>query len=432
MNEAHISPVDSFETTTLDTGLRVVSVTLPHTLAVSLSIYVASGSRYESDASAGISHYVEHMLFKGTKSWPTARKISEAVEGVGGNLNASTGHEIVNYWARVPAPKLEIAADVICSLVKEPILDAAEFEKERNVILEELDMTRDDPQSRIAMLAEEITFPDHPLGRDIGGSRESLETLTRDDLVRHISDEYAPAAGVVCVVGRMSHKEAVEVVEKILGDWGIDRSPKQRSVSRGLASGKVARVEHRDIEQANVCLTMPGISYEDPDRWTLSLVNGILGGGMSSRLFQRIREELALAYAVQSFSQSHSDQGYFGVYAGVSPKNATAAVDAILIELSRFAETVTSDELNRAREYLKGRLVLGTEDTRGVVSWVGRQEALVGRVVTVAEALDNIDATSLEDVRRVAARIFDSSNYRLAVLGPFESSKEFDAQLTAA
>lgn len=432
MNEAHISPVDSFETTTLDTGLRVVSVTLPHTLAVSLSIYVASGSRYESDASAGISHYVEHMLFKGTKSWPTARKISEAVEGVGGNLNASTGHEIVNYWARVPAPKLEIAADVICSLVKEPILDAAEFEKERNVILEELDMTRDDPQSRIAMLAEEITFPDHPLGRDIGGSRESLETLTRDDLVRHISDEYAPAAGVVCVVGRMSHEEAVEVVEKILGDWGIDRSPKQRSVSRGLASGKVARVEHRDIEQANVCLTMPGISYEDPDRWTLSLVNGILGGGMSSRLFQRIREELALAYAVQSFSQSHSDQGYFGVYAGVSPKNATAAVDAILIELSRFAETVTSDELNRAREYLKGRLVLGTEDTRGVVSWVGRQEALVGRVVTVAEALDNIDATSLEDVRRVAARIFDSSNYRLAVLGPFESSKEFDAQLTAA
>lgn len=432
MNEAHISPVDSFEATTLDTGLRVVSVTLPHTLAVSLSIYVASGSRYESDASAGISHYVEHMLFKGTKSWPTARKISEAVEGVGGNLNASTGHEIVNYWARVPAPKLEIAADVICSLVKEPILDAAEFEKERNVILEELDMTRDDPQSRIAMLAEEITFPDHPLGRDIGGSRESLETLTRDDLVRHISDEYVPAASVVCVVGRMSHEEAVEVVEKILGDWGIDRSPKQRSVSRGLASGKVARVEHRDIEQANVCLTMPGISYEDPDRWTLSLVNGILGGGMSSRLFQRIREELALAYAVQSFSQSHSDQGYFGVYAGVSPKNATAAVDAILIELSRFAETVTSDELNRAREYLKGRLVLGTEDTRGVVSWVGRQEALVGRVVTVAEALDNIDATSLEDVRRVAARIFDSSNYRLAVLGPFESSKEFDAQLIAA
>ena len=432
MNEAHISPVDSFETTTLDTGLRVVSVTLPHTLAVSLSIYVASGSRYESDASAGISHYVEHMLFKGTKSWPTARKISEAVEGVGGNLNASTGQEIVNYWARVPAPKLEIAADVICSLVKEPILDAAEFEKERNVILEELDMTRDDPQSRIAMLAEEITFPDHPLGRDIGGSRESLETLTRDDLVRHISDEYAPAAGVVCVVGRMSHGEAVEIVEKFLGDWGIDRSPKQRSVSRGLASGKVARVEHRDIEQANVCLTMPGISYEDPDRWTLSLVNGILGGGMSSRLFQRIREELALAYAVQSFSQSHSDQGYFGVYAGVSPKNATAAIDAILIELSRFAETVTSEELNRAREYLKGRLVLGTEDTRGVVSWVGRQEALVGRVVTVAEALDNIDATSLEDVRRVAARIFDSSNYRLAVLGPFESSKEFDAQLTAA
>ncbi|MCY4109941.1 MAG: pitrilysin family protein [Chloroflexi bacterium] len=432
MSVAPASPVDSYEMTTLDNGLRVVSVTLPHTMAISFSIYFATGSRYESDASAGISHYLEHMLFKGTRSWPSAREISEAVEGVGGHLNAATGQEIVHYWARVPAPKLELAADVVCSLIRDPILDAGEFEKERKVILEELDMTRDDPHSRISMLAEEVTFPGHPLGRDIGGRRESLESLTREDLVRHLSREYVPRAGVACVAGRMSHGEAVAVVDKFLGGWGLGRSTQSRNVTKGLAFGNTVLNEHRDIEQANLCLTMPGISYEDSDRWTLALVNGILGSGMSSRLFQRIREELALAYAVQSFSQSYSDQGLFGVYAGVSPRSATSAVDAVLTELRRFAETVTPDELNRAREYLKGRLVLGMEDTRGVVSWLGRQEALVGRIVTVAEVLESIEATTLDDVRRVADRIFDSSNYKLAVLGPFESEKQFEAQLAAA
>ena len=431
MSAVHSNPVDSYQMTVLDNGLRVVTVTLPHTLAVSFSIYFASGSRYEVEAQAGISHYVEHMLFKGTKSWPTARKISEAVEGVGGNLNASTGHEVVNYWARVPAPKLDLAANVICSLIREPLVDREEFEKERNVILEELDMTRDDPQSRVSMMAEEITFPDHPLGRDIGGSRTSLETVTRDDLLEHIADEYVPSAGVVGVVGRMSHSDAVGIVEKFLGNWRTGCSMQVRNGTQGLGRGKAVSVEHRAIEQANVCLTMPGIAYEDPDRWPLALVNGILGAGMSSRLFQRIREELALAYAVQSFSQSHSDQGFFGVYAGVSPQRATSAVDAILNELRGFAETVTHAELHRAREYLKGRLVLGTEDTSGVVSWIGRQEALVGRIVTVTEALQHIDEITLDDVRRVAERIFDPCNYRLAVLGPFECGDEFEAQLLA-
>ena len=431
MSTANQSPVDSYELTRLDNGIRVVSATHPHTRGVSLAIYFASGSRYESNATAGISHYVEHMLFKGTKKWPTARDISEAVEGVGGNINASTGKEIVNYWVRVPASKFDLAAEVVCSLVREPILDQAEFEKERKVILEELDMTRDDPQSRISMLAEEITFPGHPLGRDVGGTSDSLQSLTRDDLVRHIADEYSPSSAVVSVAGPASHSDVLEVIERFLGEWAGGASG-NREGTPGLATGQTVAVEHRAIEQANICLTMPGIAYEDPDRWTLALLNVILGDGMSSRLFQRIREELALAYAVQSFSHSHSDQGFYGVYAGVSPESAPGAIDAILEELRRFRGSVTADELTRSREYLKGRLVLGTEDTGGVVSWIGRQEALMGRILTVAEVLENFEAVALEDINRVAERIFDPRNYRLAVLGPFESGDEFESRLAAA
>lgn len=427
-----ISPIDSYQLAVLPNGLRVVTVTLPHTLAVSFSLYLASGARYESDLHAGISHYVEHIVFKGTGKWPSARLISEAVEGVGGHLNASTGKELVNYWARVPAAKLELAAEVICSLVRDPILDPTEVEKERSVILEELDMALDDPQSRISMLAEEVTFPDHPLGRDTGGTRESLHSIDRDALAGHIGKEYVPPQAVVAVAGPPSHDEMVAVVERFLGDWKNGAASPERLRSRGVASGQAAIVEKRATEQANMCLTMPGIAYEDPDRWALGLLNVILGDGMSSRLFQRLREELALTYSVYSFSLSLSDQGFYGIYAGVNPKRAPEAVDAILLELGRLETTLQQEELDRAKEYTKGSLVLGTEDTRGVVGWVGRQQALVGRIVTIAEALAMIERVNLADLGRVAARIFKPANYRLAVLGPFESEAPFLAQLGAA
>ena len=432
LTDSNHLPVDAYELTQLPGGAAVVSVTVPHTRAISFSILLRAGSRFETDALAGVSHFVEHIVFKGTNGWPTAKSISEAIEGVGGSLNASTGREIVTYWARVPEPKFEQAVSVISSLVTEPINDPDEVEKERDVILEELAMSRDDPHSRIGMISDEVTFPGHALGRDIAGTPESLNNIDRDELAGFMDAQYVPSSVVVAVAGNRTHAEVVDTVGGRLGDWKVDAPPAARETTIGVASGQAVRVENWEGEQANFVLTMPGIRYEDPDRWALSLMNVILGDGMSSRLFQRIREELALAYSVYSFPVAHSDQGIFGVYSGVSPDKAELALGAVMEELARFGETVSADELDRAREYVRGRLLLGTEDTRGAVHWVGRQLALTGNIVTIEETLANIDAVTLEDLRRVAERILRPEDFRLAVLGPFDGDAGFQSLLAGS
>ena len=311
LTDSNHLPVDAYELTQLPGGATVVSVTVPHTRAISFSILLRAGSRFETDALAGVSHFVEHIVFKGTNGWPTAKSISEAIEGVGGSLNASTGREIVTYWARVPEPKFEQAVSVISSLVTEPINNPDEVEKERDVILEELAMSRDDPHSRIGMISDEVTFPGHALGRDIAGTPESLNNIDRDELAGFMDAQYVPSSVVVAVAGNRTHAEVVDTVGGRLGDWKVDAPPAARETTIGVASGQAVRVENWEGEQANFVLTMPGIRHEDPDRWALSLMNVILGDGMSSRLFQRIREELALAYSVYSFPVAHSDQGHF-------------------------------------------------------------------------------------------------------------------------
>ncbi len=432
LTDSNHLPVDAYELTQLPGGATVVSVTVPHTRAISFSILLRAGSRFETDALAGVSHFVEHIVFKGTNGWPTAKSISEAIEGVGGSLNASTGREIVTYWARVPEPKFEQSVSVISSLVTEPINDPDEVEKERDVILEELAMSRDDPHSRIGMISDEVTFPGHALGRDIAGTPESLNNIDRDELAGFMDAQYVPSSVVVAVAGNRTHAEVVDTVGGRLGDWKVDAPPAARETTIGVASGQAVRVENWEGEQANFVLTMPGIRHEDPDRWALSLMNVILGDGMSSRLFQRIREELALAYSVYSFPVAHSDQGIFGVYSGVSPDKAELALGAVMEELARFGETVSADELDRAREYVRGRLLLGTEDTRGAVHWVGRQLALTGNIVTIEETLANIDAVTLEDLRRVAERILRPEDFRLAVLGPFDGDAGFQSLLAGS
>ena len=432
MTDSNHLPVDAYEMTQLPNGATVVSVTVPHTRAISYSVLLRAGSRFETDLVAGISHFVEHIVFKGTKSWPTAKAISEAIEGVGGGLNASTGREIVTYWARVPEPKFEQAVSVISSLVTEPINDRDEVEKERDVILEELAMSRDDPHSRIGMISDEVTFPGHALGRDIAGTPESLKNIDREGLAGFMDTQYVPSSVVIAVAGNRTHAEVLDSVGKRFGDWKAGTAPAERETTIGIARGQAVRVENWDGEQANFVLTMPGIKHEDPDRWALSLMNVILGDGMSSRLFQRIREELALAYSVYSFPVMHSDQGAFGVYSGVSPDKAQLALGAVMDELARFGKTVTADELDRAREYVRGRLLLGTEDTRGAVHWVGRQLALTGKIITIDETLASIDAVTLEDLRRIAERILRPEDYRLVVLGPFEGDAGFESLLAGS
>ena len=431
MLEIAANPIDQAESTTLENGLRVVSATMPNTQAVSFAVLINAGSRFETSAQAGISHFIEHLVFKGTRRWPTPRAISEQIEGVGGVLNASTGKELVTYWCKVPAPRFAKGSSVISSLVTEHLIPAEDVDRERSVILEEIDMYYDDPHSMTELLSERITYPDHPMGRDIIGSRETLNAIERDDLLDFISNRYEPRSTVVAVAGKPSHAEAVAMAECEFGNWASDRAPAQRDYSDGRVTGQALHVEERSTEQANMLLTMPAPAQNDPDRFALSLLNAALGQGMSSRLFQRIREQMGLAYAVYAYWHPSSDQGHFGVYAGVSPDKAVSALEAIKSELGLALNGLDPDELERAREFVRGRLILGTEDTRGVLAWIGRQTALYDRVLPLSEAVAQIDAVTSDDVVRVAERVLDPANFRLAVLGPFADAAPFEAALSS-
>ena len=423
------NPIDQAESTTLDNGLKVVSATMPNTQAVSYAVLINAGSRFEDSDQAGISHFIEHLVFKGTRRWPTPRAISEQIEGVGGVLNASTGKELVTYWCKVPAPRFAKGSSVISSLVTEHLIPAEDVDRERSVILEEIDMYYDDPQSMTELLSERITYPDHPMGRDIIGSRETLNAIDRGDLLDFISKRYEPHSTVVAVAGKPSHAETVAMAEREFGSWASDRAPAQRDYSDGRVTGRALHVEERSTEQANMLLTMPAPAQNDPDRFALSLLNAALGQGMSSRLFQRIREQMGLAYAVYAYWHPSSDQGHFGVYAGVSPDKAVSALEAIKSELGLAMKGLDPDELERAREFVRGRLILGTEDTRGVLAWIGRQTALYDRVLPLSEAVARIDSVTSDDVVRVAERVLDPANFRLAVLGPFADTGPFEAAL---
>ena len=429
MLEIAANPIDQAESTTLENGLRVVSATMPNTQAVSFAVLINAGSRFENSAQAGISHFIEHLVFKGTRRWPTPRAISEQIEGVGGVLNASTGKELVTYWCKVPAPRFGKGSAVISSLVTEHLIPADDVDRERSVILEEIDMYYDDPQSMTELLSERITYPGHPMGRDIIGSRETLNSIERGDLLEFIANRYEPHSTVVAVAGKPSHAEAVAVAEREFGSWASDRAPARREYSDGRVKGQALHVEERATEQANMLLTMPAPAQNDPDRFALSLLNAALGQGMSSRLFQRIREQMGLAYAVYAYWHPSSDQGHFGVYAGVSPDKAVSALEAIKSELGLALAGLADDELERAREFVRGRLILGTEDTRGVLAWIGRQTALYDRVLPLSEAVAQIDAVTSDDIVRVAERVLEPANFRLAVLGPFADAGPFEAAL---
>ena len=387
------------------------------------TLYDESGRAY-IDCVAGVG-----VASVGHANPDVARAISEQIEGVGGVLNASTGKELVTYWCKVPAPRFGLGSSVISSLVTEHLIPEEDVDRERRVILEEIDMYYDDPHSMTELLSERITYPDHPMGRDIAGTAQTLNSIERDDLLEFIAARYEPHSTVVAVAGKPTHAEAVALAEREFGGWGGERGPAVRQFSDGRPSGRALVVEERATEQANVLLTMPAPAQNDPDRFALSLLNAALGQGMSSRLFQRIREQMGLAYAVYAYWHAASDQGHFGVYAGVSPDKAVAALEAIKSELALALAGLDPDELERAREFVRGRLILGTEDTRGVLAWIGRQTALYDRVLPLSEAVAQIDAVTAEDVVRVAERVLNPDNFRLAVLGPFATEEPFAAAL---
>ncbi len=412
-------------------GARMLTATLPDRASASLVLMFAVGSRFEHDRIGGISHFIEHLFFKGTRRRPSAKDIAEAIEGVGGVMNASTDKELTVYWTRVPADRLELAIDVLCDIVSESQLAPDEVDRERMVILEELKMYQDQPQDYVHSLYEQIMWPGHPLGRDIIGTLESVSQTSRDDLVGYIRDHYQLTNLVIGLSGGIDPEAAAQMMENHLtlpaaGPNGAGYTPAPAPLERAAVL-----LHPKKTEQAHICLGTRGVSYLDPDRYALDLINTVLGEGMSSRLFLEIRERRGLAYDVHSYTSKHSDGGYFAVYLGVDPKKAEESVDAVQSELRKMVEhEVPADELTKAKEFTKGRLRLGLESTNALASWLCQQELLTGKTKTVEEVVQIVDSLTAADLKRVAGRVLDAPT-QLAIIGPFESDAPFRSAVGA-
>lgn len=405
-------------------GARLVTEAMPERQSTSLVFMFAGGSRLEDDRLAGVSHFIEHLFFKGTRRRRSSKEIADAIEGVGGFVNASTDKELTAYWARLPSEHMALGFDVLFDIVSNSRLDPADVERERMVILEELRMYQDQPQDYVQNLFEELIWPGHPLGRDIAGTERSVSQLSRDDILEYADARYRLPNLVIGAAGTLDEREILEVVS---GGLSLRRNGNGLSpaATPEPLSGPKVLVKRRDTEQAHICLGTRAFSYLHPDRYALDLLNTVLGEGMSSRLFLNIRERLGLAYDVHSFTQKHRDTGYLGVYIGVDPKKAVDAVNAVMSELRSLSETeVAAEEMARAKEFTKGRLRLELETTNGVAFWLTYQELLLGEIKTIDEELALVDAVTAADVKRVAEELLRGP-FQMSVIGPFARDSAF-------
>ncbi len=419
------TPAASVEPTidVLANGLRVVVTAIPHSQAAVLAAYVGVGSRDEARATLGLSHYLEHMLFKGTASRPEPTAISAAIEGAGGSLNAFTSRELTCYWNRVPFDRLPLAMDVLADSVRHSLLAEAEIERERTVICSEIRRAHDQPGQRVGQLLTQAAYGEQPLGWEIAGDLDSVDAITRDHLAAHIETWYRPANIVLSVAGNVGREQVLELAERHWADgWpaGALASIPARLRAADAMSSELTQVEPRDLEQCNLALALRAISRLDPDRYALALMNEVLGGGMSSRLFTEIREKRGLAYSVGSHPSAFADAGHLTIMAGVTAEHILETVDVALEELQRMAaKPVAAEELERVREHAIGSFRLGLD---AAASWCHRAGGMLlanGTIEQVEETIAGYESVTAAEIQRVAQRIVREDNLAAAVVGPF-------------
>jgi predicted Zn-dependent peptidase len=415
--------------TVLPGGLRVITESIPTVRSVAFGIWVGVGSRDETPSQAGATHYLEHLLFKGTKR-RAALDISAAIESVGGDINAFTAKEFTCYYARVLDADLPLAVDVVADMVASSRIATADVESERDVVLEEIAMRDDDPSDAVHDLAASRMWGSAPLGRPILGTAESITSLSRAAIHRYYKRKYRPENVVVAAAGNLDHSRVVRLVRSAFDAAGFldsEADPAAPRVGgRGPKAYRGVSVLERPTEQANLVLAMPGLSRTDERRFALGVLNAALGGGMSSRLFQEIREKRGLAYSVYSYASQFADAGMMGVYVGCQPKKVDQVLGLAREALADVAEHgITADELARGKGQLRGGLVLGLEDTGSRMGRLAKAELVYHELPSVDELLNTIDAVTLDDVREVAAAVLAGSP-ALAVVGPFADADRFE------
>ncbi len=409
-----------YRKTVLDNGITVISEPVESVRSVALGVWFAVGSRDESPAEAGMSHFMEHMMFKGTSA-RSARDISEQFDRLGAELNAFTSKEYTCYYSRFVDEHLERAFEILADMVVDSQLDDESAQSERKVVIEEIARMEDAPDDHIHELFSHALWPDHPIGLPILGSRETVGGFDHAKSVAFRSKHYVTGNCVIAAAGNIDHDVLVALTERFLGS--LTPGPRSvRAVADAAGSGQISVLE-KDTEQAHICYGVATMNAHHPERFALAILDGILGSGMSSRLFQEIREKRGLVYSVYSFSALYQDTGEFAVYAGTRPDNAEEVIGLIRAEMERIASHgVNADELDRVRQAAKGHLVLGMEATRMRMTRLGKNEITGGEILSADEIMERFDAVTMGDLRRVSGEVLSAEKV-LAVIGPFTSAQ---------
>lgn len=422
-------------THTLSNGLTVLFVDTQAFPSLTTLLFVGSGSRYESEKNNGIAHFFEHMAFKGTKKYKDAFTISSIIEGFGGSFNAFTGQDYTGYYVKAPAKHVEKSTDVIADMIQHPLLEEKEIEKEKGVIVQEIMMYEDTPQRKVFDIYDELLYGGTPLGMEIAGSPQTVNSFTKKTFTDYISKLYRPDNAVFAIAGGMSFKENplkteaeyLAMVEKYFGEWSGQADTTFEKVTESQAKPAV-RVRFKESEQAHFCYGFRTVGRHSEEKYAQSVLSSILGRGMSSRLFIEVREKRGLCYSVGTYNDHFDEVGSMYTYAGVEPKKKTIleALKVIRHEYEDIAENgVTDEELTRAKELFRGRMILSLEDTFNVASMFGKQLLLREKYLSLDEILRKIDAISGQDIQSFAHKTFIEGAPNVALIGPFKEDTEF-------
>lgn len=403
----------SVEVTRLDNGLTVVTDSMPHLQTTSVGVWVNTGARHEKARQHGVSHMLEHMAFKGTER-RSALAIAEEIETVGGHLNAHTTHETTAYYARVLKEDLPLAVDILADILQNSVFDPQEVERERGVIISEIGQAHDTPDDVVFDDLLEAAYPGQPLGRSILGTVDTVSGFGRDDLNGYMNERYLAQGMVLAAAGGVDHKELVKLAERRFA--AVPWRPVTHAPCAVFKGGEVRK--ERDLEQAHLAIAFEGPTYQDPDYYTAQVFSGVLGGGMSSRLFQEVRERRGLCYSVFAFSWSFADTGVFGIYAGTAPDDVAELMPVLSGELGRIGIDASEDEVARSRAQIKAGLLMGLESSSSRAEQIARQYMIHGRVLPVDELIAKVDEVDAGAVRRYAERLAKGPGLALSAIGP--------------
>lgn len=414
-----------YQKTTLKSGLRVITQELPNTQAVTVLILVGAGSRYETTEINGLSHFIEHMFFKGAKKYQNTKEVSEAIDSVGGDFNAFTGKEYVGYFVKVAKKHIDLAMDVLSDMLIDARFDQEEIDRERGVILEEYNMYQDTPMHQIGWDFERLIWGNQPMGWDQVGTKETIKSLMRKDFLVYRGKLYTPDNVVISVSGNASHEDVVRKIEKmfIFNDGkkaypapGIKKNPDKTNI----------KLRNKKTEQAHVMVGFPAYKELHKDHYPLKLLSIILGGNMSSRMFLSVRERQGLAYYISCSTDDYTDTGIISTNAGVSLEGIDKAITAVLGEYRKVVdEKVPEDELKKAKEFLKGKVILRLEDSEEYAHLLGKYEVLYGKPKTPEEIFREVEKVGVEDIYRVANDVFKEDKLYLSIIGPYEDRERF-------